>query len=429
MRSILLNCLFIIFTITSYCQNFWEKINSPTTKKLNSVVFVDSLNGWAAGDSGIIIHTSDGGENWDIQFSNDSINMVNLCFLSDQLGYGSASSSLYEPYGTFFLKTTDGGENWTSEYLDIGQLFVNSIYFIDSLNGFAVGYPGLFHRTTDGGSSWRHVNLDASVFAGYPPYTVNFYNRNYGFASGGVRDVAGVIWRTSDSGFNWETVVDTSSAPAEPLFTIQIFDSLNILTMGGDPEYGASTMRSTDGGNSWEYDTLGILWYPLEVGFRTPSEGWAPMGPKLEFVYTSDSGYTWTEVPTPDSTYINYINFLDSAHGFAVGNNGTIIRYIYQHPNESSSFPPVIPSFSLDQNFPNPFNPSTKISYSIPEASNVQLIIYDILGREVEIPVEEYKTAGKYSIDFNAGDLPSGIYFYKLQAGSYSKVRKMILLR
>jgi photosystem II stability/assembly factor-like uncharacterized protein len=429
MRTILFFCLLIIFTITNYSQNFWEKINSPTTKKLNSVVFIDSLNGWAAGDSGLIIHTSDGGENWDIQFTNDSLNMVNLCFLNDQLGYGSASSSNYEPYGTFFLKTTDGGINWSSEYLDIGQLFVNSIYFLDSLNGFAVGYPGFFHRTTDGGMSWRHVNLDTSIFGGYPPYTLKFYNHNYGFASGGVRDVAGVIWRTTDSGFNWETVVDTSSAPSEPLFTIQIFDSLNVLAMGGDPEYGASTMRTTNGGNFWEYDTLGILWYPLEAGFRTQSEGWAPMGPKLLFLYTSDSGYTWSQIPTPDSTFINHICFPDSAHGFAVGNNGAIVRYTYHKPNETNSLSDNITSFYLGQNYPNPFNPSTRIEYNIPAAGIVQLKIYDILGSEVATLVNEYIPAGTYNINFNAGNLPSGIYFYKLQTGNYKQVRKMILLR
>ena len=76
-------------------QNFWEKINSPTSKLLNSISFLDSLNGWVSGDSGLIIHTSNGGVDWETQYSNDSLNMVNIFFLNDQLGWAAASSQFY----------------------------------------------------------------------------------------------------------------------------------------------------------------------------------------------------------------------------------------------------------------------------------------------------------------------------------------------
>jgi photosystem II stability/assembly factor-like uncharacterized protein len=429
MKIKILICLLIVYTIQNYAQNFWQKIDSPTSKKLNSVVFIDSLQGWAAGESGLIIHTSDGGDNWETQYSNDSLNMVNLCILDDQLGFASASSSIYQPFGSFLLKTTNGGADWSSEYMRFGELFVNSIYFLDPLNGFAVGYPGFFKRTTDGGVSWRQVNLDSSIFAGYPPYTMKFLNKDYGFACGGVRDVTGVIWRTSDGGFNWDTVVDTSSAPPEPLFAINIFDTLNVIVMGGDPEYGASVMRSTDGGNFWEYSTLGILWYPVEIGFRTSTEGWAPMGPKLEFLYTSDSGVNWSEIPTPDSTYVTNISFPDSIHGFAVGINGTILRYHYQKPNAVNSLAYGDATFSLDQNYPNPFNPVTIINYQLSTESFVSLKVYNVLGKEVSSLVNEEKPAGKFTIKFDGGSLASGIYFYRLNAGNFTQIRKMILLK
>lgn len=84
-------------------------------------------------------------------------------------------------------------------------------------------------------------------------------------------------------------------------------------------------------------------------------------------------------------------------------------------------------SFSLEQNYPNPFNPSTTISFSLPTAGFVILKIYDALGREVKMLVNEQKSAGSYSIKFDAMNLPSGVYIYKLSAAGFSQTRKMIL--
>lgn len=84
-------------------------------------------------------------------------------------------------------------------------------------------------------------------------------------------------------------------------------------------------------------------------------------------------------------------------------------------------------NYDLSQNFPNPFNPSTNISFVIPESGNVTLKVYDILGRKVAEVVNEYLTAGKHELIFIGSDLPSGVYFYKIQAGNYSNIKKMIL--
>uniref|UniRef100_A0A7V2ZKE8 T9SS type A sorting domain-containing protein n=1 Tax=Ignavibacterium album TaxID=591197 RepID=A0A7V2ZKE8_9BACT len=85
--------------------------------------------------------------------------------------------------------------------------------------------------------------------------------------------------------------------------------------------------------------------------------------------------------------------------------------------------------FVLEQNYPNPFNPSTVISWQAPVSSYQTLKIYDILGNEVATLVNEYKESGSYTIEFNASDLPSGIYYYKLTAGSFSDVKKMMVVK
>ena len=88
-----------------------------------------------------------------------------------------------------------------------------------------------------------------------------------------------------------------------------------------------------------------------------------------------------------------------------------------------------IDKFTLEQNFPNPFNPSTNIIYQLPLANEVSLKVYDVLGNEVATIVNEYKEAGRYEAQFNGSELTSGIYFYELKTGEYIENKKMILLK
>ncbi len=90
----------------------------------------------------------------------------------------------------------------------------------------------------------------------------------------------------------------------------------------------------------------------------------------------------------------------------------------------------IIPEqFTLSQNYPDPFNPSTKIKYSVSQSSQVIIKVYDILGKEIETLVNEEKPTGSYEVNFNAGNLASGIYFYTLQAGKFTETKKLILLK
>jgi hypothetical protein len=86
-------------------------------------------------------------------------------------------------------------------------------------------------------------------------------------------------------------------------------------------------------------------------------------------------------------------------------------------------------TYSLSQNFPNPFNPSTTINYSLPHSGNVKLTVYNSIGSKVATIVNEYKPAGNYSVQFNASNLASGIYLYRLESGSFTSAKKLTLLK
>ncbi len=85
--------------------------------------------------------------------------------------------------------------------------------------------------------------------------------------------------------------------------------------------------------------------------------------------------------------------------------------------------------YLLEHNYPNPFNPSTVIAYSIPKASHVSIKVFDLLGNLITTLVNQYQEAGKFKVKFNADELSNGVYFYKIQSGSFTDIKKMLLLK
>jgi hypothetical protein len=85
--------------------------------------------------------------------------------------------------------------------------------------------------------------------------------------------------------------------------------------------------------------------------------------------------------------------------------------------------------YTLSQNYPNPFNPTTKINFSIPKQGLVTLKIYDVLGQEVMTLVNETKAIGNYEVEFSGSNLASGAYFYRIESGEFSNIKRMILLK
>jgi hypothetical protein len=163
---------------------------------------------------------------------------------------------------------------------------------------------------------------------------------------------------------------------------------------------------------------------PRKITPDSPLRDWSypSMSPWNEKAGLSDYAYICALSDSIPGTFVNATaNGQDSAKLFFIKAMYTTVGI--KQINETAE------SYNLSQNYPNPFNPSTKIQFSIAKAGNVKLTVYDILGKEVNILVNEYKSQGTYAVDFEAPHLSSGVYFYKISTGTFSDVKKMFLLK
>jgi hypothetical protein len=150
----------------------------------------------------------------------------------------------------------------------------------------------------------------------------------------------------------------------------------------------------------------------------------------------TESSFNGLPIGPPDTTFSESYIWLSKNHlqTFIVDgledNLGEVSMTISGAPTSVEETYSKIPrGYALSQNYPNPFNPSTSISYSIPSDGQVTLAIYDVLGNEVAVLESGYKSAGNYSLSFDANNLTSGIYFYTIKAGSFTSTKKMLLMK
>ncbi len=433
--KILLLFILLQFQPNCFAQGSWNRIEVPTQQFLRSVYFTDSLTGWAVGDSGIIIHTMDGGDNWIIQESNTENEIVDVFFINSQLGWASSFNYSTPPYGTLLLKTTNGGIDWISDTYPVENIFMTCIFFLDSLVGWMGGTPHAIVSTSDGGNLWQQADVDTSTLAFFPVLDIKFYDEQYGYASGGMFDIAGVTWHTHNGGEKWY-VIDGSDAPADEVHNLYIFDSLRVIGAGGDPDfgYGVGLIRTFDGGPNWEYEELGMQGIAYDIDFVNDVEAWAPLGPQRKFIYSVDSGSTWSEIPTPESTAIYDITFTDSLHGFAVGSEGAVLKFKPATPVGVVGAVEFADEIILHQNFPNPFKENTTITFKIPDEKNIkrpiQILVFDIFGNKVSSIVQANLVAGINHVTYNATGLQNGIYYYQLMVGKeVISTKQLVLMR
>ncbi len=420
----------------SLSQQYWISVPSPTTKDFYKCHLIDTVYGWAAGDSGIIVHTSNSGSNWIVQNSGIQYQIDDIFFINERVGWAIANDFLF--FGTTILRTTNGGTNWTnSRYPDTTKVF-NTIYFLDSITGFLSGYTGQILKTTNSGTNWFECHVDTaycSILYMFPKWDITFANANTGFVCGGQIDIQGIVWRTTDAGLNWFTYC---IAP-EPLLEIKAVSQSKIVATGGDPDYGISFVKSYDGGLTWSYQETGHFGMGRSLAFRTPSELWVPGFFFQKFALNLDSGNassTWFEINPAVNFNLNASQFVTPTYGWTFGGGGTILKYnnaVISVGNNSTGVPE---DFTLEQNYPNPFNPVTKITFGVPGQSSLQaeLRIYDAIGRVISEPVKGAIHPGLHTIEFDGTDYPSGIYFYTLSVRNkdnteFKLTRKMVLLK
>ncbi len=291
------------------------------------------------------------------------------------------------------------------------------------------------YRTTDGAENWDPISHDlttnhpSSMVGTVTTISVSATDSNYIYA--GTDD--GNVWKTTDGGNNW--VLLSASLPVRWVTRILVDptdEEIVYVTFSGlkwrEPQ--PHVFRSTNGGIHWtnisgnlpdapvnaiaidnRYNNIIYVGSDVGVFYTTNGETWLPLGEGLPIV------------PVNDMKIHPTANYLAA---------GTHARGIYKfdlNSITSTEEDNLSTDYRLYQNYPNPFNPSTKIKYQISRSGNVELTVYDMLGRKITELVNEIKQPGIYEAEFNGEKLASGIYMCTLKTDSYNKTIKMILLK
>jgi len=300
-----------------------------------------------------------------------------------------------------FAVSTDGGENWT---------FQQNIFDMNGISGTLESKEGIKVN----GLPQVAVDNSGGIRDGW----IYIVTTELNIAPAG-NDPDIILHHSTDNGQTWSAGIRVNQDPLSN-GKIQYFPSLEIDDEGGlnilfyDDRNTTSDStdvflaRSTDGGNTWgEFSIKDSRFKPKPIlGGASAYQGdhiaLLSVGDKLHAFWMADYS----------GIYQVWLSTID--------------RNILSAEDNSNS---PVNEFVLFQNYPNPFNPSTRIKYTIEKESFVQLKVYDVLGNEVKTLVNEEKPSGTYGVEFTAGELPAGIYFYRLTAGKFSQTKKLVLLK
>jgi len=292
---------------------------------LHSVVFANENEGWAVGgelvglsgsSKGIVLHTTDGGENWDVQITPSSM-LKEIDFINENEGWAVGRDGMIR-------YTVSGGDAWGTQDSPLnGRL--ESVCFIDEDNGWIVSSSnwGEIIHTSNGGNTWtKQTNATNN-----PLYDVFFIDEFKGWAVG----LDSTIIRTTDGGQNWERVI-TNAANGYRFASVFFIDEMKGWVTG---IYG-SIMLTEDGGSSWQEIESGTSELLNSVFFIDHTNGWIA-GDAGTILRTTNGGYSWFKQTTGVSTnFLSSIHFTNHYNGWAVGDGGTIIQTTnggFSHPH------------------------------------------------------------------------------------------------
>lgn len=388
----------------SKCQ--WVNQVIPSSFPVSSCYFPGANTGYIVGYGNLILKTSNGGTNWiDISLPTTAENMNSVWFLNDTTGFicSTRDSLLY---------TTNGGINWTNHYYTVYQS--DRIFFINSQTGWFTS-NGLY-KTTNAGINWFQIsNQRAQSFI--------FINENTGWKIEYLGSGNTDLLKTTNGGVNWNVMYNTGN-----FRVLYCADFVNENT-GWVCGYRGFIAKTENGGVNWtvqrdvETDAL------YTIKFVNQNTGWAS-GDNSLVVKTTNGGSNWVNTTLPASRFQD-IKFINENTGWMIGSFGKVYKTTNNggltsvSPNETQGT-----KYSLLQNYPNPFNPVTNLEFEIKDLGFVSLKVYDILGNEVSVLVNELKPSGSYKTEWDASEYPSGIYFYTLSVnGKFAETKSMMLLK
>jgi len=379
-----------------------------------------------------IYRTEDGGNNWIEKFINKQKLVVEYAKVFSIYSWEpDYFIAMYNDSVAGALISEDGGETWINRSITDEHLLnsISKIHFFDELNGIAFNEHRWF--TSDGGYTWEQSD---DTFENITPTDVCFVNDSLGWMVSGGNQYAtdsGYLANTIDGGKTWQyqdsfTVI---------LSGVDFIDSLKGFTVGTDFRFSMAFIYSTiDGGVSWDIEQLYGEDSYKDIGFLDEKHGWIlARGGKI--LRTNDGGENWeVQLDNLDCRFGELIILKKEkvAYIFGYKDNKDLVLYRSDLSNITGlkgDDEIIDKAMYLYPNFPNPFNPMTTIRYDLPSAATVKLQIFDLTGRLIQTLVDENKPAGHYAAVWNARNFSSGIYFFRIQAGDFTAVKKCVKLK
>lgn len=358
--------------------------------------------------SGSVFYSSNHGDTWKHIF--DVGNYLSTPILSITT-HSSGKIFVSSTDGIYY--SNDGRTNWAKMKLSANDSIALSMV-TDSSGNIYTSTRNAAYRSTDAGVTWKTVYSQSSA-------TINLLSitpQNHLIMS--LQPVypytQSSLMRSTDNGDNWE-VIDTRAAQS-------IVINLNgyIFTANG------LIRRSTNNGQSWRQVDSGLTTNDISYLCRD-SLGNIYAAGQYNIWVSSNNGENWTSInlDLPHAPIYSLVGY--PMKEIYIGTWGGGVWKSNEFITEVANEKILASQFSLQQNYPNPFNPTTRIHYSLPKSGRVSLKVFDVLGRELVQLVNGYQHLGDQEVKFNASDLPTGIYFYRLQFDSFSETRKCVILK